>query len=189
MIIGPSMKETSKKSLCGSYRWTRCILHCEACKFVGQVENTVVLKWVSLKSSCFGVLLPVAGFSKLLITKGPNVIIGSLDVFISEWHYLEKRLRRERESLVCAPGRTDFVIHLFLSVSPSYHEVVSFATQLQCYNVISHLKTQGKDPIDIGLKLWKWTYKNLCTFKPFLSRYLSQRKKKMGSHRLSIFSC
>lgn len=100
---------------------------------------------------------------------------------------LEKRLRRERESLVCAPGRTDFVIHLFLSVSPSYHEVVSFATQLQCYNVISHLKTQGKDPIDIGLKLWKWTYKNLCTFKPFLSRYLSQRKKNGVTQTVNLF--
>lgn len=99
-------------------------------------------------------------------------------MFISERHYLGKGHRRESESLVCTSGRTDLVIHPFLSVSPSYHEMVTFATQLQCYNAVSHLKTQGIYPTDTGLKLWKRAYINLCTFKHFLSRYLSQRKKK-----------
>lgn len=83
--------------------------------------------------------------------------------------------------------KADLVIHSFLSVFPSYHEVVSVATQLQCYNVIFHLKTQGIDPIDIGLKLWKWACINLCTFKLFLSGYLSQRKKNGVTQTVNLY--
>lgn len=97
---------------------------------VGQVENIVVLNRVLHKSSGFGVLLPVVGFSKWLITEQPNLIIGCLDTFITEWHYLEKRHRREKESLVCTPRKIDLVICPFLSIFASYHEVVSF-----CYTI------------------------------------------------------